>query len=178
MPSERVQRVIDGYLDEIEVATKDGRWNDVSELANTILELDESNEDAKTFAELAASRQSPSTDQLSSEENSDLESEYEGSESSETSDAPDSLGGWLILVGLGFVWGIVFGAWNTVEIISMATGPGLSPFGVMLLLVESLLLIGYLWVGYFFLNKKRQFQKAFPTLLAPPKIGDTWPLEE
>jgi hypothetical protein len=56
MPSERVQRVIDGYLDEIEVAAKDGRWNDVSELANTILELDDTNDDAQTFLKLAVSK--------------------------------------------------------------------------------------------------------------------------
>ena len=40
MPSERVQRVIDGYLDEIEVAAKDGRWNDVIELAIIALVAD------------------------------------------------------------------------------------------------------------------------------------------
>ena len=56
MPSERVQRVIDGYLDEIEVAAKDGRWNDVIELANTILELDDTNHDAQTFLKLAVSK--------------------------------------------------------------------------------------------------------------------------
>ena len=56
MPSERVQRVIDGYLDEIEVAAKDGRWNDVSELANTILELDDTNDDAQTFLKLTVSK--------------------------------------------------------------------------------------------------------------------------
>ena len=75
MPSERVQRVIDGYLDEIEVAAKDGRWNDVSELANTVLELDDTNDDAQTFADLAASRVSASTDHSDNEESSDSESD-------------------------------------------------------------------------------------------------------
>jgi len=97
MPSERIQRVIDGYLDEIEVATKDGRWNDVSELTQKVLELDDSNEDAKAFAKLAGD----------SGAEMGQTTEYEGSESSETSDAPDSLGGWLILVGLG----LLFNTW-------------------------------------------------------------------
>ena len=67
MPSERVQRVIDGYLDEIEVAAKDGRWNDVIELANTILELDDTNDDAQTFLKLAVSK-SGSQETLSANE--------------------------------------------------------------------------------------------------------------
>ena len=67
MPSERVQRVIDGYLDEIEVAVKEERWNDVIHLSQTVLELDDTNEDAQTFANLAASRVSASTDHLDNE---------------------------------------------------------------------------------------------------------------
>jgi len=81
--------------------------------------------------------------------------------------APDSLGGWLVFVGFGLVVGIISGVLSIIVTIEdLVEGYGLIGFGVMVVLVELLLLIGYSWVSYLFFNKKRKFQKAYPILLA------------
>jgi hypothetical protein len=63
MPSERVQRRIDGFLDRAEQAAEALEWRTVSETAAAVLAIDPLNEDAQAFlqmsdgAQAAANRQ-------------------------------------------------------------------------------------------------------------------------
>src|SRR5437867_11462528 len=54
MPSERVQRQIDGLLDEAEAAVRALDWQAVRNRADAVLALDPENADARTFLGAAA----------------------------------------------------------------------------------------------------------------------------
>ena len=53
MPSERIQRRIDKFLDQAEEAADQKNWPEVRELARRALRLDADNTDAKAFVEMA-----------------------------------------------------------------------------------------------------------------------------
>jgi len=56
MPSERIQRRIDRLLDEVESAADSEDWQTVLRLTRQVLELDDENEDAHTFLDIANGR--------------------------------------------------------------------------------------------------------------------------
>ena len=60
MPSERIQRQIDRFLDQIETAVEERDWERVRELSDDVLRLDPDNEDAQSFL-AAAGRDLPRT---------------------------------------------------------------------------------------------------------------------
>ncbi len=53
MPSERVQRQVDGLLDQVEVAVGALEWDAVTDLAQRVLSIDPNNSDARTFLTMA-----------------------------------------------------------------------------------------------------------------------------
>ncbi|MDA1002971.1 MAG: hypothetical protein O3B31_06430 [Chloroflexi bacterium] len=53
MPSERIQRRIDSFLDEAEAASSSGEWSAVAEKARAVLSIDADNEDAQAFLTMA-----------------------------------------------------------------------------------------------------------------------------
>ena len=53
MPSERIQRRIDAFLDEADEASTRGAWAAVTEKARAVLAIDEANEDAAAFLKMA-----------------------------------------------------------------------------------------------------------------------------
>ena len=55
MPSERISRIIDRYLGDIETAVIDERWEDAIGLALRVLELDSQNADAEKILKLSQS---------------------------------------------------------------------------------------------------------------------------
>lgn len=56
MPSERVQRQIDGLLDEAEDALKALKWDIVKERALAVVALDDGNQDAQVYLKAANAR--------------------------------------------------------------------------------------------------------------------------
>ena len=58
MPSERVQRQIDGFLDQAEEALQARDWDKASDLVQRVLSIDSTNGDAQTFLKLAEARDS------------------------------------------------------------------------------------------------------------------------
>jgi class 3 adenylate cyclase len=60
MPSERIQRQIDRFLDQIETAVEERDWERVRGLSDDVLRLDPDNEDAQSFL-AAAGRDLPRT---------------------------------------------------------------------------------------------------------------------
>ena len=54
MPSERIQRRIDAFLDEADEASTSGEWSAVAEKARAVLAIDAENEDAEAFLAMAA----------------------------------------------------------------------------------------------------------------------------
>ena len=53
MPSERIQRRIDAFLDEADEAASSGAWAAVAEKARAVLAIDEANDDALAFLKMA-----------------------------------------------------------------------------------------------------------------------------
>ncbi len=53
MPSERIQRRIDSFLDEADAASTTGDWSPVTEKARAVLAIDAENEDAGSFLKMA-----------------------------------------------------------------------------------------------------------------------------
>lgn len=53
-PSERIQRRIDGLLDEAEAAADNGNWTDVVKAVEAVLSADPDNDDAKVFRNMAS----------------------------------------------------------------------------------------------------------------------------
>ena len=53
MPSERIQRRIDTFLDQAETASDEGDWASVAEKARAVLAIDDGNEDARAFLKMA-----------------------------------------------------------------------------------------------------------------------------
>lgn len=53
VPSERIQRRIEAFLDEADAAASAGEWRAVAEKARAVLAIDEANEDAAAFLKMA-----------------------------------------------------------------------------------------------------------------------------
>ena len=53
MPSERIQRRIDSFLDDADIAATGRDWPAVAELARAVLAIDTDNEDAAAFLQMA-----------------------------------------------------------------------------------------------------------------------------
>lgn len=53
MPSERIQRRIEAFLDQAEAASDEGDWRQVAEKARAVLAIDAENEDAADFLQMA-----------------------------------------------------------------------------------------------------------------------------
>ncbi len=53
MPSERVQRQVDGLLDETEAAVAERAWDDVRQLSACVLAIDATNAGALAFLAMA-----------------------------------------------------------------------------------------------------------------------------
>ena len=55
MPSERIQRRIDAFLDQAEAASDASAWDEVAEKARAVLGIDPENEDALAFIAMVQS---------------------------------------------------------------------------------------------------------------------------
>ena len=53
MPSERIQRQIERFLDETEAAVAERAWDDVRQLSACVLSIDATNADALAFLAMA-----------------------------------------------------------------------------------------------------------------------------
>ena len=53
MPSERVQRQIDFFLDQAEAALREQQWDQARDFAERVLVIDADSEDAKSFLAMA-----------------------------------------------------------------------------------------------------------------------------
>ena len=186
MPSERIQRVIDGYLDEIEVAVKEERWSDVLRLCGNVTDLDGSNEDALTFTKLAEDHLSETSDEQLRAEPSQphvsSDSQFAPSQNisvplENSNGETGSLGGWLILVGVSLVIRSLMtlldllDLWWWEYIVDGLFGYSSYTFEyfaeLVLFTLFPLITIGLsLWGTYLYFKKKRIFPAVFIALLA------------
>ena len=82
MPSERVQRQIDAFLDNAEAALRDSEWQRAIEICRAILDLDQDNDDAKSY--LSAAEKAVGSDGTAAETPAAPESRIDGESPSTT----------------------------------------------------------------------------------------------